>query len=79
MEPTKRQEECVHALEVILSCVGLHGGGVSLKKDTKTSGSTQDNPSKICMGGEASPVKPFKIQKPHRVWHLEENLCRDHI
>ena len=51
MEPKERREECLSALELVLSNVGLHGGAVTLTKDTKKLGSTQDNPSKICMGG----------------------------
>lgn len=51
MEPMERRVECVERLEEVLSSVGLHGGAVSLSKDGKVSGATQNNPSKICMGG----------------------------
>lgn len=50
MEPQDRQEESIHALEDVLSSIGLHAGAVVLTKDRK-SNPTQDNPNKICMGG----------------------------
>lgn len=40
MELVERREECICALQDVLSSVGLHGGAVTLTKDTKTSGST---------------------------------------
>ena len=39
-------------MEDVLSRVGLHGGAVTLTKDCKALGSTQDNPHKVYMGGE---------------------------
>lgn len=51
MEPETRRQECIREMEGLLSSVGLHGGAVTLTKDQKASGSTQDNPHKICMGG----------------------------
>ena len=77
MEPVERREECVHALEVILSCVGLHGGAVSLKKDTKTSGLTQDNPSKICMGGAKTRhlLSNHSESKSHTEFGIWKKIC----
>ncbi len=37
MEPVERRDECIQALELILSSVGLHGGAMALTKDKKTS------------------------------------------
>ena len=51
MEPEARRQETIRELEEVLSRVGLHGGAMTLTKDRKASGSTQDNPQKICMGG----------------------------
>lgn len=52
MEPKDRHQECIHSLEDILSSVRMHGGVVTLTKETKVSKTSQDNPKKICMGDQ---------------------------
>ena len=51
MEPVNRRESSIRDLEAVLSGIGLHGGMVTLYKDPRISGQTQNNPGKVCMGG----------------------------
>ena len=44
MELETRRQETIQELEEVLSRVGLHGGAMTLTKDCKAFGSTQDNP-----------------------------------
>ena len=77
IEPAERREECIWALEVILSGVGLHGGAVTLTKDTKTSGPTQDNPGKICMGGAKARhlLSNHSESNSHTEFEIWKKIC----
>ena len=77
MEPEFRRQEAIRALESVLSRVGLHGGAVTLTKDQKTSGSTQNNPQKICMGGAKARhlLSNHSESASHTEFELWKKIC----
>ena len=74
MEPVNRCESSIRDLEAVLSGIGLHGGMVTLYKDPRISGQTQNNPGKVCMGGKAPTFKSLQLNESNRMGGLEESM-----
>lgn len=77
MEPAERREACIHQLEAVLSSAGLHHGAVHLRKDGKLSGSTQNNPGKVCMGGSKARhlLSNHTLSKSHLEFDFWKKVC----
>ena len=77
MEPEDLRRECINKLEDALSSVGLHGGAVTLSKDSKKSGQGQDNPNKICMGGSKARhlISNHSGSTSHTQFQIWKQIC----
>lgn len=77
MEPAERREQCIKDLESVLSQIGLHSGAVTLTKDKKSSGTTQDNPNKICMGGSKARhlLANHSRSESHTQFQIWKQVC----
>lgn len=77
MEPADRRDECIRAVERILSGIGLHAGAVKLTKDKKGFSVTQDNPNKVSMGGVKSRhlLANHTASSSHTDFELWKPIC----
>lgn len=77
MEPEDLRRECIDELEEALSSVGLHGGAVTLSKDSKKSSQGQDNPNKICMGGSKARhlLSNHNASTSHTRFEIWKRIC----
>ena len=59
---------------------GLHGGMITLYKDSKISGVTQSNLGKVCMGGPKGPkarhlLSNHSNSNSHSKWEVWKKIC----
>ena len=73
----ERRESCIQDLEAILNSKGLHGGMVTLHKDSKISGAAQSNPGKVCMGGPKARhlLSNHSNSNSHSEWEVWKKIC----